>query len=200
MSVVATIGIPENESDIHIKRYGSIKGNGKTMFTVYLGALEYTNNRRIFSNFHTSFSEYMSVASAINKIQSEKIMNAVIMVSEMHLVLSNFEKVGRKKFYGEYVRQIRKYQGDLLYDTQRYMDILKTLRDETEFTFTPEKYHFDDDSLCPVDGCNRHHYIKVTQLKPYFTPLYNHVTGDLLKIDCEKIGQLYDTKEIILTE
>lgn len=203
MSVVSVVGLPSMDSTSPIRRFGSIKGIGKTMLVVYLGALEKSMNpnRQVYSNFDTSFSEKKSLKEIVKMLMNNetKVVNPLILVTEMHLVLSNFESEDRKFFYGEFVRQIRKLKADMIWDTQREMDINKMLREETEFSFTTEKYHYSDDSLCPIDTCDEHHYIRAFQLKPTYSPLYDD-NDEYLKIDCDIIGKLYNTNEIIVRE
>ncbi len=195
--IIAIVGVLDDENKYIVQRYGSVKGIGKTMVLTYFGALYKVFETPVFSNYTTAFTDKMTLRTMINKVERENIKNPTLLVSEMHTVLSNYEKKERKDFYAEFVRQIRKINGtgaNLFYDTQLFMDINKTLRKETDFVFTTEKFHKDDDSLCVIDYCDRAHYIKLYKVKPApFVPLP-------FTVDCELFGKMYNTREVLVRE
>jgi len=192
--ICGIVGVLHDENKYLVKRYGSVKGIGKTMFLTWLCALDKTFGRRVITNYTTCFTEKMTLRQAIEKIKEENIRNATLGMTEFHQILSNYEKKSRKEFYSEFIRQIRKYNINLYWDSQLEGDINKTMRNETDFIWTTEKYHKDNNSLCVIDICERPHYIKAFKVRPEpYIPLP-------FCIDCEIFGQMYNTREILVRE
>jgi hypothetical protein len=193
---IGIVGLPENDSTFMVKRKGSLKGIGKTLVMTAFGFIQYIDEgRKIYSNYHTEFSEYMPLVDFINLCKENKnIKNFTYLCDEVQTALSSLsESCDRIELYGTFLNQIRKRKGDFLYTAPRHRDAQIRLRQGTDFTLTTEKYHYSDDSLCRIDRCEKEHYVKVFILKPEYMPLN-------IKFNCDFFGKLYNTDEIVERE
>jgi hypothetical protein len=166
-------------------------GNGKTLaMTFYLG-MDKEEGRQIITNYHTTFSELMTVKEMIDYIMSTELKNISIGIDEMQLI---FNSLGRKRAKTELITtmitQTRKRKVDIYFTTQRWMLIDKILRDMTAYVIVPQKMHSDGEE-CFLDSCSRpDHQIIVNCMIPY-KPI------PLRILHANKVGQLYNSNEII---
>jgi hypothetical protein len=188
---VGVIGLPDNDSSILIKRKGSLRGIGKTLTITALAYWQYLAGRKIYSNYYTTFSKKICLADFINMCkENKKLKNFTYLCDEIPTALSSLgESSDRIELYTTFINQIRKRKGDLLYTAPRQNDAQLRIRQNTDVTFTTEKYH-DDGTLCSIDRCERNHFIRIFMLKPSYTVLN-------LELNCEVYGKLYNTDEIV---
>jgi hypothetical protein len=192
--IYAIVGITDSEDKFLRYRQSGLKGIGKTMFLTWLGAIEKFYGRTVYANYNTAFTPKLSMRESIEDILVQKVEYPTILTTEAHTVLEQYEKRERKDFYVSFVRQVRKLNINWYWDSQIMKDVNKTIRLEVDSTFTTEKFHKKDNSLCTIDFCDLPHYIQVRRIfpKPEFVlPIM---------IDCEVIGKLYNTNEVVLRE
>ena len=75
------------------------------------------------------------------------------------------------------------------------MQLHKELREQTDVILLASKYHYNKKGLtdiCKIDNCKKQHAVR----------LFNLNTSSYLPyvLDCEKIGKLYNSNEIVLDD
>ena len=184
----------------------TIRGNGKTCSMTGIGYLSHLKGQKIFSNYTTDFSEEIiglqAVIDAIKEqsellrdgeIEESKFKNSMLLISEMQKLLNSIgSSTGEIKFIDNFCSEIRKHDLDCCYDTQRFNNIHLRLRLHTDVIFQPIKYHYDD-SPCNFDRCKKPHKIRLFSYKPF-------KERPVLIFDATKVGQMYNSDEIIIDE
>jgi len=200
--VVAKLYMPSEES---IVSNDIIAGNGKTATLTYFGELESMRGRRVISNYHLFFEnskyynnlaypdfrlpEYMDAQEILDGFFDRE--NVCYLLSEIQKFMNSVGNPTTQKAWVEgLISQRRKLKVDIIYDSQRIMSFDNRIREHTKYWYIPRKFHLDDGSICQSEDCLRHHFIQVFQEVPY--ELFPIAT-----FDCEEIGLLYNTDEII---
>ena len=169
-----------------------ICGNGKTATLTYFGREERKNDRRVISNFNTTFSEYMTAQQILDGFFDRE--DVMYLLSEIGKFLNSIGNPTKIKAWVEgIVQQRRKLKIDIMWDNQRLMSVDNRLREHTARYYVPRKFHCDDGTHCTDENCMRPHFIKVFCEKPFLIP-------PIAEFDCEEIGNLYNTNEIIRDE
>ena len=170
--------------------YGSIRGNGKSLTMVYFGYQAYKEGRQVYSNFYTSFSEILTLNEIIDMFKNQGLSDAVVMLDEAQVYLSNTgeKAIVIKELVNLFIAQTRKRGVDIYLTTQRYNNLHRQLRVQVDALLTPEKRHINGE-ICLQDNCQKKHLIYV------YRPDYEE---PLIVLDAEKVGQLYNTNEIVL--
>lgn len=173
----------------------SMRGNGKTLSAVFFAKNEYDKGRKIYTNFHTSFSELYKMADLIELFNDGSLQDVLVIIDEAQIYLNNsgISVKVRKNLITNFIAQTRKSNVDIILTTQRFMQLHKELREQTDLILLASKYHYNKEGitdLCKVDNCKRKHVVR----------LFNMNTSSFLPyvLDCEKIGALYDSNEIVL--
>lgn len=190
MTVYAIVGTYDD-----IVRAGHmIKGNGKNMTATYYSAIDYQLGNPVLTNYKTSFSDYLDTQDIIETVLTSEYKKISIVIDEMSLFLNSIgEKQKILKFIMRLVKQSRKIKCKLYWIEQRYLDVHKRLRIHTNYVLEPEKYHYDG-TLCTDEECERtDHFIDIFSQKPW-------LPAPIARIDCNAIGSLYNTDEILLDE
>jgi hypothetical protein len=86
--------------------------------------------------------------------------------------------------------QLRKLEIDVMWDSQRPISAGNRTREYTETYLVPQKFHYEDESPCDMDICNKDHFIKVFCDVPFRE-------NPLVVLNCKEVGKLYETDEII---
>jgi hypothetical protein len=179
-----------------IQKRGSnqcMRGNGKTNSMTGYAYLSYLEGKTVFSNYKTDFSELIaSCQDIIQYIEDNKPPNVLCAFTEMHNVINSIgSKTREVLFINKFASQIRKFDVEALYDTQRFYDMNNRLRHHTDIIWIPEKRHKDDLSICNNDRCKRlDHDIYVYRYEP-------HCSTWIRKFDAAMIGKHYDTRQIV---
>jgi hypothetical protein len=169
-----------------------MRGNGKTgSMTGYL-YLSYLEGKTIFTNYYTDFSEMIaSCQDIIQYIEDNKPPNVYCGFTEMHNVINSIgSKTKEVLFINKFCSQIRKFDVEAMYDTQRFYDMNNRLREHTDIIWIPEKRHKDDLSLCNNDRCKKDHDVYVYRYEPTCNEW-------IRRFDMSIIGKHYDTKQIV---
>lgn len=170
------------------------RGNGKTMSIVKNGAMEYKqHNVVVFSNFKTIFSYGMSFFDMVMRLNRETEEYAdkkiVILLTELYNVLNPNDSQIKKKFYSQFLNQIRKFKATVYWDTQRLGDIAPTIRQNTNRIYMPYKIH-DDGNTCDDELCMMHHYIIIDQ---YVKNNEGNYVAAVDTIDSRIYGKMYNS-------
>ena len=175
----------------------SIRGNGKTLSAVYLAKMEHDKGRKIYTNFYTSFSQMYHMNDLIQMFADDKLHDVVVIIDEAQIYLNNsgVSVKTRKDLITHFIAQTRKADIDIILTTQRFMQLHKELREQTDIILLASKYHYNEKGLtdiCKIDNCKRQHAVR----------LFNLNTSSYLPyvLDCEKIGKLYNSNEIVLDD
>lgn len=173
----------------------SVRGNGKTLSAVFLAKMEYDKGKKIYTNFYTTFSEQYKMSDLIEMFSDGKIKDVLVIVDEGQIYLNNtgVSVKTRKALITNFIAQTRKSNIDVIITTQRFMQLHKELREQTDVILLASKYHYDKHgltSMCKIDNCTRKHAVR----------LFNMNTSSYLPyvLDCEEIGKLYNSNEIVL--
>ena len=174
-----------------------ISGNGKTCSMTGFGKLDSDNQKMVWSNYQTTFSnEIIGMQGMINKIKDEVIdFDLVLLVSEIQNILDSCGSSQNEiLFIDSFLRQLRKVgedkgNVDLYYDNQRFMSLQKRLRVHTTNILIPYKTHFDN-SPCYSTKCKDKHKIYVFSHKPF-------IEKELVIFDASEVGKLYNTYEVV---
>lgn len=184
----------------------TIRGNGKTCSMTGTAYLAYLQGQKIYSNYYTPFSEeVLGLQQMIDRIKKEsellkngeieesRFKNSMLLVSEMQKILNSIGSMTKEiVFIDNFCSEIRKHDLDLCYDTQRFNNIQKRLRIHTDVILQPFKYHMDN-TPCNFDRCKKPHKIYLYSAKP-------HIPKVRKIFDATKVGQLYNSNEIIFDE
>lgn len=173
---------------------GGIRGNGKTCtMTAYLHSDKNVDNRRVYTNYHTTFSEVMETKEIMNLMLEGELFNSTIGIDEIQRFLTSLgTKAKIIKFFDDVISQIRKYDIDFYYTSQRFLNVNNRLRTQTEIWILPEKRHLDG-SLCCVDRCSKEHIIYVYSKMPFRK-------DPITKLNPAIVGKYYNTREQITEE
>lgn len=187
--ITAFVGTRDDDED----SITCIRGNGKTCSMTGCAYLDYLEGREIWSNYKTDFSdEIIGFQQMINKIRKEekRKKDLVLCITEMQQIINSIgSKIKQVLFIDLFASQLRKYDVDLYYDTQRYNNIHKRLRMHTDNIFLPYKTHMDN-SPCNFDRCKKDHKIFLYCIKPR-RPKWLKV------FNAPNVGKHYNTKDIV---
>lgn len=171
-----------------------IRGNGKTCsLTAYLYSDHIKDKKEIYTNYHTDFSHLYDTDQIISLISEGDLTNISIGIDEIQRVLNSLGSKSKIiNFVDSAISQIRKFDIDFYYTSQRYLNVNNRLRVQTDVFLLPEKRHLDG-SICCLDRCKKDHYIYVYSQVPYRK-------YPISKIDPKIAGKHYDTYEHIVEE
>lgn len=174
----------------------AIRGNGKTITMVKMLYLKHLKTGRpVFTNFYTSFGEAVKIREIVDDLKNNKYNEILVGISEVSALLPSIGGLKKEdKLLLEIVKQSRKNDIDFYWDDNRFADVRNRLRYHTNRRYRVKKYHKDDKSHCDIDQCLESHFIAVYYKLPNnrgYVPLKETV-------DCNKWGQYYNTKELIL--
>lgn len=182
---------------------GSIRGNGKTLTAVYLAYLDYLSGRKIYTNFHTEFSENFKLSEILDKFNDGCLNNSTIVIDEAQIYLNNsgVSVKTRKAIITLFIAQSRKKNVDIIITTQRFKQIHKELREQVDKILITTKHHFIIDEKtnnpiiyenCDRDNCDKEHVIRIYNV-------YDDVFYSAL-LNCQEIGKLYNTDEVVIDD
>jgi hypothetical protein len=202
MSVYGIAGTIEDEQDL-------IKGNGKTNTCVFFGASAYCTGRRVIANIKTSFSESMRIDEMIKNItydiihckkanlplQKSEYWNVVLLMDELDKFLNSLGSSAYVvNFVDRMVSQIRKINGDLYHTEQRWDNLHRRMRLQTDQILKPKKRHYSppygNGHYCYVDKCEEPHAIEVWS---YYPPS----NEPLIVLDAATVGKWYNSWEFV---
>jgi hypothetical protein len=173
----------------------SMRGNGKTLSAVFFAKNEHDKGREIYTNFYTSFSKLYKMNDLIEMFSNGSLSNVLVVIDEAQIYLNNsgISVKARKAMITNFIAQTRKSNVDVILTTQRFMQLHKELREQCDVILLASKYHYNARGVtdaCTVDNCTRPHVVR----------LFNMNTSKFLPfvLDCQKIGELYNSNEIVL--
>ena len=177
---------------------GGIRGNGKTAsMTLLLKKLYFDEGWTVYTNYTTSFSALFSVNEDIEDLFQTKISKAVIGIDELSLFANSYDRLRGKKpgtFLLEFIKQSRKKACDFLFTDQRFKEIHKRLRFQTDDLLIATKYHYDG-KTCEFDRCRKDHFFTIESIN------YEQSGGEYgfppLTFPQSAIIDLYDTNEVV---
>lgn len=152
------------------------RGNGKTFcMTVFLYLFGYLMNRKVITNYSTSFSESMGVNDIVDLFNNQQVQNLCVGIDEMQNIFDSYHSYKKNSMEHSLlmmVLQTRKDSVNLYYTTQRYMNVHLRIRQQTDYIYEPQVMHFDGTPCyyekinnCPVDN-DSHNFI-AHQIQPY---------------------------------
>jgi hypothetical protein len=218
-------------------RQASKKGNGKTMVMVYYSYREFTEQgRKVYSNFHTTFSVYRSAQEIFDDLgRILDLAGKFGAYGTITEIIKNFDRIFAHyplkpieqtelyelrslylEYYGSFIcltefqkffnslgtstktvkwvegtmTQLRKLEIDVMWDSQRPISAGNRTREYTETYLVPQKFHYEDETPCDMDICEKDHFIKVFCDVPFRD-------YPLVILNCKEVGKLYETNEII---
>lgn len=172
---------------------GSLRGNGKDNSMVYFLHEDFLEGREVITNFFTTFSKMERFKIIVDMIINGDLENVSIGLTEIQAFLNSLGTSSKIiNFADKAVSQTRKREVDLHYTTQRFFNVHKRLRTQTDRVLEPRKYHYDD-TICLKDRCKLPHLIKVYSVSPW-------LKNPLQTLKAEKVGELYNTNEVISDE
>lgn len=173
----------------------SMRGNGKTLSAVFFAKQEFDKGRNIYTNFYTTFSKLYKMNDLIEMFANGELSNVLVVIDEAQIYLNNsaVSVKARKAMITNFIAQTRKSNVDIILTTQRFMQLHKELREQTDVILLASKYHFNNKGLtdiCTIDNCTKKHAVR----------LFNMNTSRFLPyvLDCQEIGKLYNSNEIVL--
>lgn len=174
-----------------------IRGNGKSMaMTYYARVMKEKHGYEVYTNYKTTFSDYMSVDEMIQLFldRGKTFHHVVFCIDEIGEYVDSHGGANNKqiKAFMSMVKQLRKRWSHLYWTNQRYLDVAKQIRIQTEEIYRPVKTH-PDRRRCPRDICPNAHLIWVFRVRP------PHPKPDVV-LNARVVGELYDTEEIILDQ
>lgn len=172
-------------------RTGSIKGNGKTTTLTYYLHEDFRSGRITYSNYETAFTQKMTTQDVFDIFRNKTASNISIGIDEIQKDISSIDPDIEliKEFCDIAAAQTRKKSIDLYWTSQRAMNVHKRLRIQTDYFIRPVRIH-KDRSECQSYDCKKEHYIAVFSHQPY-------KIKPIIYLDCQEVGKLYDTNEIL---
>jgi hypothetical protein len=192
--IVAFVGKYSNEL---FNLQTSLRGNGKTLSMTYYLLMDYIKqNKNCFSNHYISFpkrknqiAKQANSEEIFNIIFDDELDNCSVGLDELPIYMNSLDNDRDKiKFATKFIYQSRKKRINIYYTAQRQMDVHIRIRQQTDMTIIPTKYHYNNEQ-CFRDNCKEDHYIVLICVYPVFKPLRI--------LDCQEIGKYYDSNEII---
>jgi hypothetical protein len=184
---------------------GSIRGNGKTISAVYLAYLDYLNGRKIYTNFKTTFSETYKINDLLTLFKDEKLEDVTVIIDEAQIYLNNcgVKVAVRREIIQKFIAQSRKSNIDIIVTTQRFLQLHKELREQTDIILVSIKYHYDKENnkileICGRDNCKKDHVIRIVSLNKNPVDYIRDENNKIITLNPEIIGQMYNTNEIVL--
>lgn len=175
---------------------GSIRGNGKSLTMTYYLYQDFKEGRQVYTNYKTTFSEQVTVKEIVDMVLEGEIQEASIGIDEIQIILNSIgTKAKVVNFVDKMVSQTRKINTDIYYTTQRYTNIHKRLRVQTDRLIRPFKMCERNNKWkkCIKDRCKNRHIIIVKSEIPY-------QEKPIIALDALKVGKLYNSNEIINEE
>ena len=197
---------------------GGIRGNGKTAsMTLLLKQLYFDQGigigelrllaeekkeeiqpwcKEVYTNYWTSFS-YVFEMEDIGDLFSSRVRNAVIGIDELSIFANSYDHMRGDKpgtFLLEFIKQSRKKDCDFLFTDQRFKEIHKRIRFQTDDLIIPTKYHYDGE-ICELDRCKKDHYFTIESTN---YEMSNGMYGfPSLGFQQSDVIDLYDTNEVV---
>lgn len=179
-------------------RYGSIRGNGKTLSATFLGYQAYKDGRKVYTNYYTTFSEMVTLNELLTLFKDGELDNVLVILDEAQVYLMNTGVKAKtlKEIINLFIAQTRKRNVDIIVTTQRYKNLHRQLRVQCDLVLIPLKYHLNESGrmsdLCTRDNCDKSHVVII----------YNAITQEFLKsvLYPEEIGKLFNSDEIVFDE
>lgn len=168
-----------------------IRGNGKTCtMTALLKTDKDKSKREVYTNYYTTFSHVLTTQEIINLLKEGELYNTTVGIDEIQIIVNSLGTKGKiVNFIDSAIAQTRKYEVDLYYASQRFLNVNNRLRIQTDVFLLPEKRHLDN-SLCCVDRCIKEHRIYVYSKCPFRRE-------PIMKINPEIVGKYYNTRELV---
>ncbi len=115
------------------------RGHGKTTLLALLGEHDYSNGKKVIANFDLSFPYFrMSFADIIEL--PEELQDATLLLDEMQVGAGAREALKKtNQTINKFITQLRKRNILLIYSTQNFMFIDKSIRSQTDFLVVTEK-------------------------------------------------------------
>jgi len=109
------------------------RGHGKTTILAMLGEHDSSNNKKVIANFYLSFPYiHMSFADIIEL--PEELQNATVLLDEMQVGAGAREALKKtNQTINKFITQLRKRNILLIYSTQNFMFIDKSIRSQTDY-------------------------------------------------------------------
>jgi hypothetical protein len=170
-----------------------IRGNGKSMAMTWHAHRKSLEGYEVYTNYKTTFSTQITVDEMIEMFMKRG--------ATFHHVLFCVDEIGEyidshggntkevRSFMGM-VKQLRKRWSDMSWTNQRYADVSKQVRIQTEEVYKPVKTHLDR-RRCSLDVCPKPHLIWLWRVRPPYP-------RPLCIINASGVGTLYNTEEIII--
>jgi hypothetical protein len=153
----------------------------------------FNNGRSIYTNYHTTFSKKMSFLDIVDAMNAGEIHHSSIGITEIQKDLNSLGTKGDViNLVDDAISELRKYDNDFHYDSQRWMSVNTRLRAHTDMVMRPRKYHLNG-QLCPIDTCPEKHLIGVFVVQPPQPDL----TTPVRVINAFNFGVNYNDKEVI---
>ena len=186
---IMLIGILGTISDASIT---PVRGNGKTASMTYILKNMYADEEaEVFTNYRTNFANVFDtkdIGKMLNHLQEKKIYG--LGIDEIQNFTNSYDQIHKKDLAFnilQIVQQSRHKNMDIFYTAQRFMDVHRRIRVQTDNYIIPKKYHLDG-KRCFLDRCYKPHIIICSDvLNQYREFVFN------IKDICD----MYDTGEII---
>ena len=172
-----------------------IRGNGKTACMSYILKNFYADKGyKVYTNYKTTFGsifETLEIAKTLDQIKNEsKNIGYAIGLDEIQVFTNSYDRISKKDvsfLILKLIQQSRHKNIDIFYTSQRFKDVHRRIRVQTDNYIIPTKYHLNGD-ICLLDRCYEDHIIVCkdfyNQLKPFY-------------FDIKEIAGEYNTGEII---
>jgi hypothetical protein len=171
-----------------------IRGNGKTATMTYLLKNLYADEGyKVYTNYQTTFStvyQTEDIENVLNQISRGEKKGYAIGIDEIQIFTNSYDRISKKDISFiilKLIQQSRHKNLDVFYTSQRFKDVHRRIRVQTDDYIIPKKYHLDG-KRCSLDRCYKDHIIIVKDFYERYNPFYFNI---------KEISELYDTGEII---
>ena len=152
--------------------------------------------KEVYTNYWTSFS-YVFEMEDIGDLFSSRVRNAVIGIDELSIFANSYDHMRGDKpgtFLLTFIKQSRKKECDFLFTDQRFKEIHKRIRIQTDDLILPTKYHYDGE-ICELDRCKKDHYFTIESTN---YEMSGGISGfPALAFQQSDVIDLYDTNEVV---
>ena len=172
-----------------------IRGNGKTACMSYiLKNLYAEKNYKVYANYHITFGttfETLEIGKILDEIKNSKDNTSyAIGIDEIQVFTNSYDHISKKDISFlllKLVQQSRHKNIDIFYTSQRFKDVHRRIRVQTDDYIIPTKYHLNGE-ICLLDRCYKDHIITCKDFYEQLKPFY---------FDMREIIGCYNTGEII---
>lgn len=176
-------------------KIGGIRGNGKTATMSYiLYKYYYKMGCPVYTNYKTYFSEFIPTDQLGSYLLKENDNNTNTItgvgIDEIQIFFDSYSKTSEGDAYFDdltLIQQSRKKNIDIFFTIQRFMDLERRIRTQTDTILIPMKFDKDTGRQCVMDRCQKDHLFIV----------FSEDGRKVLKFETKDVKNIYNQFSVV---